>query len=271
MNQPIGILDSGVGGLTVLKQALVDFPNESMIYIGDNARCPYGVRSAEEISQYTHELVEFLLTFDIKLLIIACNTATAVTFDELQEELSIPVVGVVAPGARLAAQLSESGRVIVAGTEATIASGIYERHLLTLDPTLEVYGVECSELVPLIEDPTTEPGALKRQIAACLAPVSDVGADTLILGCTHFPLIYQEFHEYMGMGVRLIDAGRAAIQDVKEALKAHQLENESGARPHVDFYTTGDPVEFQQVAKRWLNRDILVNPIAVADLTKEGQ
>ncbi|MDO4670776.1 MAG: glutamate racemase [Aerococcus sp.] len=271
MNQPIGILDSGVGGLTVLRQALQDFPNESMVYIGDNARCPYGVRSADEISQYTHELVQFLLTFDIKLLIIACNTATAVAFDELQAKLDIPVVGVVAPGARLAEQLTENGRIIVAGTEATIASGIYEQHLLSLDPTLDVYGVECSELVPLVENPNTKPEDLKKQIATCLGPVSDVDADTLILGCTHFPLIRKEFQNYLGRSVRLIDAGRAATQDVKRQLKANHIENVTDPEPFVDFYTTGDPVEFQQVAKRWLDRDIYVQPVAVADLTREGR
>ncbi|MDO4681051.1 MAG: glutamate racemase [Aerococcus sp.] len=268
MNQPIGILDSGVGGLTVLKQALVDFPNESMVYIGDNARCPYGVKPAEKISQYTHELVQFLLTFDIKLLVIACNTATAVVFDELQEELDIPVVGVVAPGARQAAQLSENGRIIVAGTEATVASGIYDRHLLERDPMLNVYGVECSELVPLVEDPTTDPIKLRSQMAACLASVSDVDADTVILGCTHFPLIKNEFQHYFGPRVRLIDAGRAAVQDVKSQLQKHHLENVTDPEPYVDFYTTGDPVEFQQVAKRWLGKDIYVQPVATADLTK---
>src|SRR5262245_60500208 len=202
----IGIFDSGVGGLTVLHALLAALPGEDLGYLGDTGRNPYGTKSAETITRYSLENVEFLVEKGVKMLVVACNAASSAALDALRARHALPIVGVIEPGARAAVARSRNKRVGVIGTEATIASGAYTRVLRALDPTLELYTRPCPLLVPLAEEGWTE-GPIARGVAETyLGSLRRSGIDTLILGCTHYPLLKRLIGEIMGDGVALVDS-----------------------------------------------------------------
>ena len=192
VERPIGMLDSGVGGLTVAKELMRQLPKEKIIYIGDTLRCPYGSRPFDEVREFTWELVHFLLTYNIKMLVIACNTATAAVLDELQKKLEIPVVGVIAPGTRAALKVTRSKRIGVIGTEGTIHSDAYQKALKTIDNDVYVKSVACPDFVPIVEQGTFHKKEILEVVKRNLLPLQFQEIDTLILGCTHYPLLQKQ-------------------------------------------------------------------------------
>lgn len=251
----IGVFDSGVGGLTVLHEIVKALPHEEHIYFGDTGRTPYGTKSAETITRFSLENVEFLVRRGIKLLVVACNSASAVALDAIRARFTIPVIGVIEPGARAAVAATRTGRVGVIGTEATIASGAYSTALRALRPALELYVRACPLFVPLAEEGWTD-GPIARQVAdTYLASLARSGIDTLILGCTHYPLLKPLVAEVMGPGVRIVDSGEETARAVAAALAAHDLaraDGPGGAR----FFATDLPERFVRMGQRFFGAQV---------------
>jgi glutamate racemase len=216
--RPIGVFDSGVGGLTVLRALRARFPSEPMVYLGDTARVPYGTKSAEVVTRYSLRNAAFLVAQDVKLLVVACNTASSVALPALRASLGIPVLGVIEPGARAAARASRSGTVGVIGTPGTIASGAYQRALASERPGLRLHVEACPLFVPLAEEGWVQ-GDVPRLVAhAYLGPMRQAGIDTLVLGCTHYPLLREVLAEELGPDVTLVDSAEATADEVGQLL-----------------------------------------------------
>ena len=247
----IGIFDSGVGGLTVLHALLEVLPGEHLLYLGDTGRYPYGTKSAETVTRYSIENVEFLVAKGVKVLVVACNTASAVALDALAARFSVPIVGVIEPGARAAAERTRNGRVGVIGTEATIASGAYTSALRTLRPGLEIYTRPCPLLVALAEEGWVEGPIPRGVVETYLATLRKSGIDTLVLACTHYPLLRAVIAEVMGEGVTLVDSAEETARAVRALLGARGL-----ARPGGDgstsFFVTDVPDRFVRIGQRFL-------------------
>ncbi len=247
----IGVFDSGIGGLTVLKEIARLLPGENTVYLGDTARVPYGSKSKETIIRYAFEDALFLIRRDIKLLVVACNTASAYAVGELQKSLKVPVIGVIEPGARRAAAATKTGNIGVIGTEGTIRSGAYTAAIKANRPDATVTTRPCPLFVPLAEEGLTEGDVARLVAESYLAPLGDAGIDTLVLGCTHYPLLKGTIAGAVGKSVRLIDSAEAVAGEVKALLKAGGLLNTSGkAASHV-FFVTDSPERFVEVGRRF--------------------
>ncbi|GBF10858.1 glutamate racemase [Tepidibacillus sp. HK-1] len=259
--QPIGILDSGVGGLTVVKEIFRQLPKEKVIYFGDTARCPYGSRPAEEVKEFTLEIVNFLVKQKVKMIVIACNTATAAALDTVKEKVNIPVVGVIGPGSLAAIKHTKTGKIGVIGTEGTIFSGAYEQTLKKINPKLSIVSQACPSLVPLVESGIQEKEEIKKIVNEALKPIAKKEIDSLILGCTHYPILSEYIQEVVGSHVKLLSSAEETAREVSTILHyqniaAHHL-NSSAHR----FYTTGDPIHFKQIAEQWLGQKIEVESV----------
>ncbi len=251
----IGIFDSGIGGLTVLHGIARLLPHERLVYLGDTARGPYGTKSAETVRQYAVENAEFLLDKGVKLLVVACNSATAVALDTLRARTALPVVGVVEPGARAAAAQTRNGKVGVIGTEATIASGAYSRALRAIRPDIEVYTRACPLFVPLAEEGWVDNDIARRTAALYLASLATSGIDTLILGCTHYPLLAETIGGVVGAHVTLVDSAAATAAAVQEELERHGLAAREGPGG-ASFFVTDVPERFVRVGQRFLGERV---------------
>ena len=255
---PIAVFDSGVGGLTVLHECLVSLPHEDFLYLGDTARFPYGERSPDELLRFARELVGVLLEEGSKLLVIACNSATAAALPALREELEgeLPLVGVVRPESRLAARTTRNGKIGLLATPATVASGAYERAVTAAGPGLELQAVPSAELAPLIQ----EGGEVDERVIACVeeacSPLKSAGVDTVILGCTHYPLVRPVLQRALGRGVTIVSSGEAIASEVEAELTAAGIENDPERRGDYRFLATGDPHEFQRLGTRFLQLPI---------------
>lgn len=251
--EAIGFIDSGVGGLTVIKEALKQLPNERLIYLGDTARCPYGPRPIEQVVRYTWEMTNFLLAKNIKMLVIACNTATAVALEEIRDALNIPVVGVILPGTRAALKATKKNRIGVIGTMGTIQSQSYEKALLSKVPTACITSLACPRFVPIVESNEIYSSVAKKIVAQTLQPLVFKQLDTLILGCTHYPLLRSLIQNVVGNNVTLIDSGAETVGEVSTLLDYFDLGNTANFinKPH-EFYTTGSVKMFQNIANDWL-------------------
>lgn len=252
----IGFIDSGVGGLTVVKQAMKQLPNESIYYLGDSARCPYGPRPKEEVIQYTWEMTQFLLKKDIKMLVIACNTATAAALDIIRERVDIPVVGVINPGSRAAIKHSKNERIAVIGTKGTINSDVYKQTIKDKDKGISVISMSCPKFVPLVESNQYNGSIAKKVVAETLKPLLKESIDTLILGCTHYPLLTPLIQNVMGPCVTLIDSGAETVSEVSTLLDYFRLAESSHNKEASEyrFYTTGSPKLFSDIAENWLEQ-----------------
>lgn len=250
----IAVIDSGVGGLTVAKEIMRQLPNERIVYVGDNARCPYGSKSPEEIRAYSFQMIDFVAHTPLKALVIACNTATAVVLEEARAYLPLPVIGVIDPGARAAVNATRSGRIGVIGTETTIRSKAYERALLRIQPDLVVSGLACPEFVPLVENQLTHTEEAKRVVSRTLEPLIRDELDTLILGCTHYPLLAPIIQEMMGEKVTLISSAEETARELSTQI-ANVAETDASAKQHV-FVTSGDVDRFRSIAEEWLDCSI---------------
>jgi glutamate racemase len=251
----IGIFDSGIGGLTVMRALAKLLPDERLIYLGDTGRWPYGSKSADIVRRYSLENTAFLIDKGIKLLVVACNTSTAVALEALQQQVEIPVVGVIEPGARAAARATRNRKVGVIGTEATIRSGAYTRALRALREDLEIYTRACPLFVPLAEEGWTDNEIATRTAASYLTSLKQSGIDTLILGCTHYPLLRAVIRATMGRGVRLIDSGVATASVVAERLRERRLLRR-GRGGQTSFFVTDAPERFVKVGVRFLGTQV---------------
>ena len=250
-NRPIGLLDSGVGGLTVVREILRQLPNEEIVYIGDTQRAPYGPRSNEQITAFTWDMVNFLLSKNVKMIVFACNTATAVAIEEVRAALDIPVIGVILPGASSAIQKTINKKVGVIATQATVNSDQYRKVIQLKSSSVDVRSLACPEFVPLVESNGADSEEAQEIVAKALKPM--VGkVDTLILGCTHYPLLRKLIQKEMGPDVQLIDSGSETVRDITVLLNYFDLNGEERQSLHHRFYTTGKAEDFQAIADRWL-------------------
>ncbi|MGT2906771.1 glutamate racemase [Streptococcus dentiloxodontae] len=260
-NRPIGFLDSGVGGLTVVRELMRQLPHEEIIYIGDSARAPYGPRPAKQIREYTWQLVNFLLTKDVKMIVIACNTATAVVWEEIKRTLSIPVLGVILPGSSAAIKSTQSKKIGVIGTPMTIASNIYEQKIKSLAPDMQVKSLACPKFVPIVESNETRSSLAKKVVYESLAPFAGK-IDTLVLGCTHYPLLRPIIQNVMGPQVKLIDSGAETVRDISVLLNYFEINRSREISDKQDhFYTTASVTGFREIAEQWLGRAVTVEHV----------
>lgn len=256
MNRPIGVIDSGVGGLTVAKEIMRQLPKEEIIYLGDTSRCPYGPRPIEEVRQFTWELTNYLLLHNIKMLVIACNTATALVLDEIREQLSIPVVGVVYPGARTALKVTKNHHIGVIGTVGTIQSGAYEHALKSINHSIKVESLACPQFVPIVESGHFEGEEALLVVQNSLASLKQHDIDTLILGCTHYPILRPVIQQVMGKQVSLICSGDETAREVSTLLHHSGMLVVEKRIPNHLFLTTGPKEIFQHIASKWFEQPI---------------
>ncbi len=252
MKKPIGIFDSGVGGLTVYKAIRAAFPEEDLVYFGDTARVPYGPKSPNTIIDYSIQNSRFLLLQGIKILIVACNTSAAVALPELQKLTDIPIIGVITPGAEQAAQNTISKRVGVIGTEGTVRSGAYSRAIRQILPDAEVISQACPLFVPLVEEGWLAHPSTRLIVEDYLAGLKDAGIDTLVLGCTHYPLLSEIIQDVVGPRVTLVDSAVAITQYLKPLLP-----EDYDGKPGTDrFYVSDNEDKFAQIAHRILGSEL---------------
>jgi glutamate racemase len=258
--RPIGVFDSGMGGLTVLHECLVTLPHEDFVYLGDGARLPYGPRPLEEIRRFASEIAGYLEGQGVKMVVAACNSATAAALPDLQRQLTVPVIGVLAPEAHAAVLATRNRRIGLLATEATVASGRYAKLVRSLDAGAELVPIACPRLVPLIEgdDPFGEETA--EAVREYAAPLRDASVDTVILGCTHYPLIRPIFQRVFGRGVTLVFSAEETAREVAETLVRKRIENAESREGSYRFLTTGDTGLFREMGRRFLQL-----PIAAAE------
>jgi glutamate racemase len=260
---PIGIFDSGIGGLTVARAIYDRLPGESTVYFGDTARVPYGPKSPETVRRYSLEILQWLVGQGVKLVVVACNTSTAHALETLQSASPVPVIGVIEPGARAAVAATRGGPVGVIGTAGTIASNAYRRAIQALAPSLAVEQVACPLLVPLVEEGWLERPATELIAREYLAPLSARGIDTLVLGCTHYPLLKPVLGRVMGSGVRLIDSAEETARAVAERLTQSGLMASPGSPVYHRFVVSDDEPRFRQVGSRFIG-ELLTSAEVVA-------
>lgn len=255
-SNPIGIFDSGLGGLTVAKKIYELLPGENVVYFGDTARFPYGPRSQEIIRKFSFQNTNFLLTQRVKFIVVACNTASALALDELRRFCKTPVIGVVEAGASAAANTTRNGKIGVIGTVGTINSRAYQKAIHQLDPKLSVYPLPCPLFVSLAEEGYTDREATRLIAAEYLDPLIKSGVDTLVLGCTHYPLLKKVISRTMGKKVNLIDSADETAKEIKDFLEQHHLLRKIGKRSSRRYFVSDVPDRFVEVGERFLKGKI---------------
>ena len=249
---PIGVFDSGIGGLTVVHELIRQLPHESIVYFGDTARVPYGPKSPDTVRRYSREIAAYLTEQGVKAIVVACNTATAHALGTLRSELTLPVVGVVEPGARAAVAATRTGRIGVIGTVGTIKSGAYERAICALSPTAQVVARACPLFVPLVEEGWVDHEATRLVAETYLEPLVKANVDTLVLGCTHYPLLKPLLRQVMGPDIRLIDSAEETAAEAARTLAGDRLDAPKESRATYRFVASDDPDQFLRVGQRFL-------------------
>lgn len=252
----IGVFDSGIGGLTVVHALIERLPEEDIVYFGDSARVPYGTKSPETVLRFSRENLEFLKSRDVKMIVVACNTASAVALPTLQAEEDIPVTGVILPGARAAAAATRNGRVAVIGTTATIRSAAYEERLKAIDAGIEILSVPCPLFVSLAEEGWIDNEVTRLTAKRYLQPVIEFGADTLVLGCTHYPLLKNVISDIAGEGVELVDSARECAKDVERILNENGLRTRDDSLGRIKVFMSDIPYRFSEIGERFLGRPL---------------
>lgn len=254
--KPIGIFDSGIGGLTVAKRLSLTLPQENIIYFGDTARVPYGSKSNSTVIDYSIQDTNFLISKNVKAVVVACNTASSVAIPKLKKQFDLPIIGMIEPGAAMAIENSVNKRIGVIGTRSTISNKAYSREIKSIDPSVDVYEKACPLFVPLAEEGWIKHKATFKIAEEYLLELKDLDVDTLVLGCTHYPILYEVIQEIMGDNVTLIDSGVAAARVVKDEIKKTDLENESGENGVSKFYVSDIPMTFKNIAELFLGKPI---------------
>lgn len=255
---PIGVFDSGVGGLTVAREIMRNLPKEDIVYFGDTARVPYGSKSKDNIIRYSRQIIHFLQTKGVKAIVIACNTASALALDTVKDEFDIPIIGVVEPGARAALAVTENKKIGVIGTEATVRSSMYEKIIEGINPEVSVIGKACPLFVPLVEEGFKKHQVTDEIIDYYLASLKQSDIDALILGCTHYPLLRSKIKEYVGEKITLVNPAYETAMDLKRILQEMDMENPDieGDHGSYSFYVSDAADKFKQFANSILPYDI---------------
>lgn len=255
---PIGVFDSGVGGLTVAREIMRNLPKEDIVYFGDTARVPYGSKSKDNIIRYSRQIIHFLQTKGVKAIVIACNTASALALDTVKHEFDIPIIGVVEPGARAALAVTENKKIGVIGTEATVRSSMYEKIIKGINPEVSVIGKACPLFVPLVEEGFKKHQVTDEIIDYYLASLKQSDIDALILGCTHYPLLRSKIKEYVGEKITLVNPAYETAMDLKRILQEMDMENPDieGDHGSYSFYVSDAADKFKQFANSILPYDI---------------
>ena len=257
---PIGVFDSGVGGLTVAREIMRQMPNEKLVYFGDTARVPYGSKSKETVTKYSRQIVRFLQTQNVKAIVVACNTASAMALDDIEKEIDIPIIGVVKPGAKVAAETTRNGKIGVIGTESTIGSQIYSRYIKDINPQVEVVGKACPLFVPLVEEGLLQDPVTDEIATRYLSELIDIDIDTLILGCTHYPLIRSTVGRIIGDKVTLVNPAYETAVELRNLLERENLLNETAPKlgeNQYSFFVSDAAERFKSFANAILKYGIL--------------
>ncbi len=266
-DMPIGMFDSGVGGLSVAKEIIRQLPNEKIVYFGDTARVPYGGKSKDTILRYSRQIIRFLQTKNVKAIVIACNTASAFALEEIKAELNLPIIGVIKPGAKTAVGSTLNKRIGVIGTEGTINSAIYEEFIHKLDKDIKVYGKACPLFVPLVEEGWLNDEVTDVVVKRYLSELTDKDIDTLIMGCTHYPLLKDTIAKIMGKNVKLVNPAYETAVGLSKLLNKHRLaakNDTSTCEDKYDYYVSDAPEKFKQFADSIL--EIPVNKVAKVNI-----
>jgi glutamate racemase len=254
---PIGVFDSGVGGLTVVKEIMRQIPGESIIYFGDTARLPYGSKSKETIITYTRQIIRFLMGKEVKAIVIACNTASAFALETIKAEIDIPVIGVVKPGAKVAAKTTKNGRIGVIGTEGTIQSGIYNEILSKTNPQVQVFGKACPLFVPLVEEGLIDDPITMEMVRRYIGELTVKDIDTLVLGCTHYPLLRKTIRKIVGDQIELVNPAYETAITLKEVLLKEGLENSNAVETNHKFFVSDGAEKFKRFANSILPCEVM--------------
>lgn len=255
MNKPIGVFDSGVGGLTVVKELIHQLPSEDIIYFGDTARVPYGIKSKETVIKFSIENILFLLKHDVKLICVACNTVSSFALPVIKNHFKVPIVGVIGPGVREAVYATQNKRIGVIGTKGTIKSRAYETEINHLDQEIKVITKACPLFVPFAEEGWLSGDVVKKVAREYLKPLKDFGVDTVILGCTHYPLLKTVIQEAMGNKVTLIDSAKQVAVEVKKILSQEGILSGTRRGRH-NFYVSDNPEWFKELARSFLGQPV---------------
>lgn len=262
--KPIGVFDSGIGGLTVVKRISATLPEENIVYFGDTARVPYGSKSNSTVIEYAMQDAKFLINKNVKTIVVACNTVSSTALSELRKNFHLPIIGMIEPGAKLAVQKTKNGKIGVIGTRATINNKAYSKEIKKIEPGIEVFEKACPLFVPLAEEGWIKHKATYEIAEEYLKELRDLKIDTLVLGCTHYPILAEIIQEVIGKDVMLIDSGVASAEVVKKELDRTDLHTNSYALGHQDFYVSDIPVKFKEVAELFLGMP--VNEVNKVDL-----
>jgi glutamate racemase len=255
-SRPIGVFDSGIGGLTVTRALMERLPFEDIVYFGDTARVPYGVKSVATIEHFTQQIVDFLLAQEVKALVIACNTISAVAANRVRQRVPVPVFDVIDAGARNAVAASRNGAIGVIATPTTVNSNAYARGIHAINAEARVYSQACPLLVPLVEEGWLDHAVTRLTVQEYLKPVRAEGIDTLVLGCTHYPLLKPLIGELAGPDIQLVDSAVSVAEQVAQTLAALELSTARRGEPDYRYYVTDIPLRFQTVGERFLGRNL---------------
>ncbi len=271
-SRPIGVFDSGIGGLTVVAEIARQLPKEKIVYFGDTARLPYGPKSTETVTQFAIQDTEFLLRHDVKMVVVACNTASSLAVDELRSRYDIPIVGVIEPGALAAVSSTLIGKIGVIGTEGTITSHAYRESIQRLDSEIETIEQSCPLFVPLAEEGWTDREVTLVIAHEYLAPLRNAGVDVVVLGCTHYPILKGTIQKVFGPTVTLIDSAEETAGDVAQVLTEFDIANNSGEEPAHRFFVSDVPHRFREQAERFLGAELPdVNVVSIDELVAFGR
>ena len=255
--RPIGIFDSGIGGLTVFRSVRKQVSSEDIVYFGDTARVPYGTKSKETITKFSINNVQFLEGFHVKMVIVACNTASSLSLEALQSKFDIPIIGVIEPGAREALRRTKNGRIGVIGTKSTIGSNAYETWLKRLDPSVKVFSGACPLFVPFVEEGWLEGDVVSQVARTYLEGLKSFKIDTLILGCTHYPLLSRVIQKIMGSKVRLVNSAEETAKEAKRLMAKLKIAQAAARKsPELKFYVSDEPEQFRSLGERFLGTSI---------------
>lgn len=255
-NRKIGVFDSGLGGLTAVKEIMSLFPNESIVYFGDTGRVPYGTRSKETILKYTYDDINFLLSRDVKMIVIACGTASSAALPEIKTEFNVPIYGVVDSGAYEAARVTKNNKIGIIGTTATIKSGAYNKYLAEYNNKVQTFEKACPLFVPLVENGHFDTPVTELVVEEYLKDIKDAGVDTLILGCTHYPLLKSAISKYMGDGVTLVSPGEEVAKFLRKKITSDNAHSEIRDRDQYSYYVSDSIESFEELGGIFLETKI---------------
>ncbi|NLP34078.1 MAG: glutamate racemase [Clostridiales bacterium] len=256
-NAPIGVFDSGIGGLTVVKEIMNQIPQESIIYFGDTARLPYGSKSQETIVTYTRQIIRFLMGKGVKVIVVACNTASALALETVKTEINIPILGVVKPGAKVAADTTRNGKIGIIATEGTIYSGIYNNYINNINSQVQIFGKPCPLLVPLVEEGLIDDPITTEMVRRYTKDLLEIDIDTLVLGCTHYPLLRKTIQRVVGEQITLVNPAYETARKLKEVLMQNRLENNSTMKPNHQFFVSDGAEKFKHFANTILSCEVV--------------